>query len=266
MNPALLVADVGNTRIKFAFLTKGHVQDSLSVLPAWLRSCIAPQAEPFEWHPLRELREQLDVDVTTCLMAGSQRETLEHLEATWPTDFPAPRIIRSATELPIELAVDHPDKVGVDRVLNAVAVNFLRSDQAPAIIVDCGTAITIDAVSPAGQFLGGAILPGFELASHALHDYTSLLPMIPMQEIIGEFPPVIGRNTRNALRSGLIWGQVGAVNEIVLRMSASLQSESVLQPQYFLTGGAAPLLEPHLRQHFRTYPHLTLQGLGCLAE
>lgn len=266
MNPALLVADVGNTRVKFAFLTPGRVQDSLSPLPAWLRSHITPQAEVYDWEPLRDLRQQLDVELTGCLLAGSHQEGLDQLEETWPEDFPAPRVIRSAVELPIELAVDHPDKVGVDRVLNAVAVNYLRGEEAPAILVDCGTAITIDAVSADGQFLGGAILPGYELSTHALHDYTSLLPFIPMQEIIGENPPVIGRNTRQALRSGLIWGQVGAVNEIVSRMTSSLQAESELQPQYFLTGGAAPLLELHLRQHFRSYRQLTLQGLGSLAE
>ena len=101
-----------------------------------------------------------------------------------------------------------------------------------------------------------------------------------MEQIIGDSPAVIGGNTHDALRSGLIWGQLGAVHEIVTRMlqplcgktarensddGGKIQNDGTM-PIYFLTGGAAPLLQPHLQQPFQTYPQLTLQGLGLITD
>ena len=263
MEALLLVADIGNTRMKWALFVPTAPEAGL---PQCRGTLVIPPGQPWDWQLLFDQQALLGGKIEQVWLSGSQQERLETLINDWPTELPTPQVLRSALQLPIPLGVDYPDKVGVDRVLNAVAVNRLRTGQAPAVIVDAGTAITIDAVSETGRFLGGAILPGYELEAHALHDYTSLLPFIPMEEIIGEIPVVIGKNTHAALRSGLIWGQVGAVNEIVSRMNSSLQAEGNVPPQYFLTGGAAPLLEPHLREQFRLLPQLTLQGLACLVE
>jgi len=264
MQSVALVADVGNSRLKLAILDSGR-RDSGS-LPRWLESFLHRGQAPCDWQALRQRCDESNWEIRNCLISGSAWERMEQLVAEWPDDFPTPRVIQSARELPITLSVDEPDKVGVDRVLNAVAVNHLRQVDQPGIIVDAGTAITIDAVAGDGRFLGGAILPGYELEAHALHDYTSRLPFIPMEQIIGDTPAVIGRNTHDALRSGLIWGQLGAVHEIVSRMTAEISGAGTAAPAYFLTGGAAPLLEPHLQLPFQAYPQLTLQGLGLLAE
>lgn len=259
----LLVADIGNTRIKLALLNKSaRLQGDLAEC---VRTWTIPQGETVDWALIRREIDSRGAALHQALVAGSQKERIEQWEREWPENLGELRVIRAATELPIALEVDYPEKVGVDRVLNAVAVNCLRKTGNSAVIVDAGTAITIDAVSSAGAFLGGAILPGYELEAHALHRYTSLLPLIPMEKIIGQTPDVIGKNTQAALRSGLIWGQVGAVNEIVQRMSSFLSPEG--EPtMLFLSGGAAPLLEPYLAQKFQNDPLLTLRGLGCLAD
>ena len=89
-----------------------------------------------------------------------------------------------------------------------------------------------------------------------------------MEEILetnsGDDPPVIGKHTREAVCSGLIWGQVGAVNEIVSRMERQLRDTTETEGEFYLTGGAAELLQPHLQHPFEIYPQLTVQGLGLL--
>jgi type III pantothenate kinase len=150
-------------------------------------------------------------------------------------------------------------RVGVDRLLNAVAANVIRPAARPAVIVDTGTATTVDLVNTDGAFEGGAILPGFELCARALHDYTALLPLLSIEELAGEPREPLGRNTRAALRSGLFWGQLGAVKELIERLTP-VRTE----PLVLLTGGGAVLLASHFPEA-RWEPHLSLQGLVVMA-
>lgn len=255
MTETILAADVGNTRAKFALLKR----TSDSTLPAPMRTVVWSYESAFSPTLLQ------DLTFDRFVIAGSHYGHIDEIVQAWPAELPQPRVIRSARELPIELQVDAPDLVGVDRVLNALAA---RCEQpgVPAIVIDSGTATTIDVVSDAGVFLGGAILPGYELSAHALHDYTNKLPLIPLKDILGDTPEVIGKNTYAALRSGLIWGHVGAVNEIVQRITNELQHDSAKEPAIYLTGGAAPLLKDHLGKTLRERPQLTLQGLAHIAN
>jgi type III pantothenate kinase len=152
-------------------------------------------------------------------------------------------------------------KVGIDRLLNAVAANILRPEGRPAILVDTGTATTVDYITAQGAFAGGAILPGFELSARALHDYTALLPLVSIDELATGLHEPVGTNTRQALRSGLFWGQLGAVRELIGR----LHDRSAAPPFLLLTGGGASLLAAHLPEA-RLEPHLALQGLKHVAD
>ena len=84
----------------------------------------------------------------------------------------------AAGDLPLEVRLERPDMVGIDRLVDAVAVNRLRDAGRPAVIVDVGTAITVDLVSADGAFLGGAILPGIQMSARAMHEFTDLLPLV----------------------------------------------------------------------------------------
>ena len=97
--------------------------------------------------------------------------------------------------LPIELRVDFPERVGLDRVLNGVAACVLLKPGQAGIVVDSGTTVTVNAVADGG-FLGGAILPGFELSAKALHEYTALLPLMEHHRLYDSVPSTIGRNTQ----------------------------------------------------------------------
>jgi type III pantothenate kinase len=151
----------------------------------------------------------------------------------------------------------------MDRLASAVAVNRLRDPARPAIVIDLGSAITVDLVSAAGEFLGGAILPGIGMSARAMHQFTDLLPLSAMTELTDP-PPALGTSTAAAMRSGVYWGAVGAMRELVARLS---QGRDV--PQVFLTGGAAPsvaeLISNADGQPAVYVEHLTLAGIAIAA-
>ncbi|WP_197527547.1 type III pantothenate kinase [Posidoniimonas polymericola] len=167
-------------------------------------------------------------------------------------------------QLPIATRVDQPERVGIDRLLAGVAANRLRRPESPAIVVDLGTALTIDLIAADGAFEGGAILPGLRMASRALHDQTDALPDIAMQQL-EDSPDAVGRNTVDALRAGLFWGAVGAIREVVARQRDRL----TVPPQLYLTGGAAPSVARLLGGPdctVRYLPHLVLSGVAIASE
>ena len=110
----------------------------------------------------------------------------------------------------IAVGLEHPERVGLDRLAAAAAVNRLRSPDRGAIIVDTGSAVTVDLLSADGVFRGGAILPGIDMSARALHEFTDLLPLVSLNELSVP-PPALGVSTVTAIRGGLFWGQVGAV-------------------------------------------------------
>jgi type III pantothenate kinase len=160
-------------------------------------------------------------------------------------------------DLPLIVDVEAPDRVGMDRLAASVAANRLRDSGRPAVVVDAGTAITVNLVAADGVFRGGAILPGFKLTAKALSEGTDLLPLVA-PEPVSEPPLPVGRSTQAAIRSGLFWGSVGAVRELVNRISAELG----VAPQVFVTGGDARRLTEYLGQDARFVPDLVLLGIA----
>ena len=124
----------------------------------------------------------------------------------------------AAGDVPLEVAVQRPDMVGIDRLLDALAANHLRSAGRAAVVVDVGSAITVDLISPQGAFLGGAILPGIAMSARAMHAFTDLLPWIGMSDLASP-PPPVGTATEPAMQSGLFWGAVGAIRQLVAQMA-----------------------------------------------
>jgi type III pantothenate kinase len=197
------------------------------------------------------------------VITGSNSAQIERVVSEWPSEWPAPRVVTDRRELPLQIDVDAPERVGMDRLLNAVAANRIRRPQQPVIVIDVGTATTVDAVSAAGVFLGGAILAGPELTARALHEYTAVLPHVSLEELAGSEPPVIGRNTQQAIASGLYWGHWQSVWSYCVRMMEPLGVAQA--PQTILTGGAADLFVNRLSPAHAYLPHLTLQGLAVTA-
>jgi type III pantothenate kinase len=167
----------------------------------------------------------------------------------------ATTLLENAAQLPLRVRMERPEAVGIDRLLDAVAANQRRPTGQPALVADCGSAITIDLLSANGDFLGGAIAPGLGMSARGLHQFTHALPLVSVTAV----PPALGTSTTDALRSGLFWGSIGAVQELVHRLAKTLDRKPIV----YLTGGDAELLAPHLSIEFSMewLPELTLHGI-----
>lgn len=260
MSHTILAIDAGNTRVKLGVCRFDGVTSSR--LPE-CDSAVAvarEQSTPWDW-----IREQLTSDAAAqAIVTGSHPPTIERLIKDWPTDLPPLRVLTDRSRLPIKLDVEFPERVGIDRLLTAIAGNVLRHVHRPAIVVDTGTAVTVNALSSEGTFLGGAILPGVELAARALHQYTALLPELQLDELLARVPDAVGRHTEAAISSGLYWGHRGAVLELIDQMSRSL-SDDGQTATVMLTGGASRLWTQVMPSGWRHEPDLTLQGMAYAA-
>ncbi len=244
-----VVVDVGNTRIKWGRCVDEGVVEGASVSPDnpqdWLRQINDWQLQqPMSWavcgvHPARRDRfvEWLDKRGDHILLIDDYRQ------------------------LPLKILVDHPDRVGIDRLLNAVAakIGSLRFDA--IIIVDAGSAVTVDLLDGTGAFCGGAIFPGFRLMAQALHDHTALLPVVEIRE---PNPPLPAKYTEAAIRAGVFWAVAGGIKALVRQLTA--RSKIHRQPELYITGGDAELLLPVLETEFQHIPQLTLEGIRLTAE
>ena len=151
-----------------------------------------------------------------------------------------------------------PAAVGADRIVNAVAVGSHYGF--PAIIVDIGTATTVEAVDGEGCYLGGAILTGLYVALDALISHTAKLPSVDLE---AEPPRVIATNTPDSIRSGFIYGYAGAIDALVRRSREELREKGV---RVVATGGDARVIARHCQEIEEFDPDLTLKGLYALYE
>lgn len=260
----LIAADVGNARIKLGLFAGGCAENlpeperTLSLLGN------APQWEQIErWLETAEPPRACKHAPYTWWIASVNRPAATRLIDWLGQHRPEDRItLLAAGDLPLEVRVPRPDMVGIDRLVDAVAVNRLRQVDRPAVIVDVGTAITVDLVSADGAFLGGAILPGIEMAARALHHFTDLLPLVNLSDLDAP-PPALGTATQSAMRSGLFWGTVGAIRQLIEQLSQTADGQS--RPEVFLTGGAGAAVAGLLGPDVHYVPNLTLSGIAVAA-
>lgn len=158
------------------------------------------------------------------------------------------------TGMPIN--IDNPREVGADRVVNAVAA--VHRYGAPVVAVDFGTSTNMDAVDASGAYVGGAIAPGLEVSLNALIGATAALRRVDL------VPPgaAIGKNTVEAIQSGLLFGHAGLVDGLVDRLVAELEGEV----RVVATGGLASTIVPHCRTVEVVDADLTLDGLRIVYE
>jgi type III pantothenate kinase len=169
----------------------------------------------------------------------------------------SPLFVAPGIKTGMPVLVDNPLEVGADRIVNGVAAydRFRRA----VIVIDFGTATTFDAVSEKGEYLGGAIAPGVGISAQALFEATAKLPRIDLRRP----DRAIGRSTVASMQSGIFYGYLGLVREILERV----RSEMGGSPAVIATGGARPLLEPDLAGWVDEIdPNLTLTGLRILYE
>jgi type III pantothenate kinase len=236
-----IVVDVGNTRIKWGLCSSTQVW-SVAPLPnddekAWHK----------QWQEWKIQREQ------PWIVSGVDPTRRDALVAWLKGRCDTVHVLQSAKQLPIQIEVEQPEKVGIDRLLDAVAANTRRQDNVAAILVDAGSAVTVDYVDAKGIFRGGAIYPGFRLMAKALHDYTAQLLLVEIDEEAA--PP--GTSTVHAIQAGVLHAVVGGIEQLILMY----QHRYPTAFEIFLTGGDAPALAGKLRHPVHLWPEMTLEGI-----
>jgi type III pantothenate kinase len=265
----ILAVDCGNSAVKVAIVDGPRV-----VRSARLEDAPGRASE----EALRALLDDLigsgDEPPTAMLVVSVVDRWTARLERI-ASALGLPLTVMAGSAIPVRTALVRADQTGVDRLLAAWAAWSIYG--APVIVVDLGTATTVDAVDADGFFLGGAILPGPTVAADAIAAHAPRLPRIELAVP----DSAIGQDTEAALRSGIVIGQIGAVRELVTRMrpdlEASVRSGQSWGLRVVVTGGHAEaawarrgLVEsagpglPAIADHVD--PQLLLKGLGLLAE
>jgi type III pantothenate kinase len=165
--------------------------------------------------------------------------------------------VTNETDTGIVVATDTPSEVGADRIVNAAAAYELYPGA--CIIIDMGTATTLDVVSRDGELLGVVIAPGLELAAEALTGRAAQLSRVALEKP----PHVLGRNTQHAMQSGLIYGYASLIEGLVQRLREELALKEV---SIIATGGLINLITPHVDVIQYVEPWLTLTGLQLISK
>lgn len=158
------------------------------------------------------------------------------------------------TDTGLTIRYDNPREVGADRIVNSVAA--FHKYGGPLVVVDLGTAITFDAVSAKGEYLGGLICPGIGMSVQGLFTRTARLPLVDFLEP----EKLIGSNTVTSMQSGLYWGVIGTIDGILERLIAELGPGT----RSLATGGQAELIVEASRLLLHVDPDLTLEGLQLI--
>lgn len=151
----------------------------------------------------------------------------------------------------IDIKIDKPEEVGADRLVNAMAAR--EEFGSPAIIVDFGTATTFDVVDPQGHYAGGMIAPGINLSLKALGEAAAQLPTLKIEKP----NTTIGKNTVDAMQSGIYWGYIGLIEGNIHRIQKQIRADCTI----IATGGLAPLFAEGTDVLTNTEADLTLKGL-----
>jgi type III pantothenate kinase len=246
----LLAIDVGNTN------TVVGVFDGERLADSW-RVRTNPQATSDELVLLyRGLLGDYPVDgVAVCSTVPAALREIRRMVARTFHDVPTV-VVEPGTRTGVPILIDNPKEAGADRIMNTLAAYHLYGG--PSIVVDFGTSTNLDVVSARGEFLGGALAPGIEIALDALASRAAQLRKVEL------VPPrsVIGKGTVEALQSGMIYGVAGQVDGLVRRIRAEIGSEATA----IATGGLASLVLKESETLQVHEPHLTLIGLRLVFD
>ncbi len=248
MNPSLLAVDVGNSAIKWGLFYQGELLDC----------CRLDSLDVNTWE--KNWLPNFTSSVKSILLCGVVPDRLQkHYEWLMHKAIASKLRIITYLDLPIPINVDNPALIGIDRLVATYAALKLMQNNSPALVVDAGSAVTVDIGTMTEGFLGGAIMPGLRLMSLALHQNTAKLPEVSISSLGGE---VAGRNTRDAISLGIASAFFGGVNCLIQKLLKQMGTHTEL----FFTGGDGLLLAQHCKYPDRFFPNLVLTGLSLLEK
>jgi type III pantothenate kinase len=247
-----LALDIGNTNV-----TLGVFQDD-KLRHTW-RIATEPEKLPDEYDvllrsllSLKGITTDMVQGIAICSVVPQLTPVFEDVaNKVFKTN---PLVVGAGTRTGVRVLCDNPREVGADRIVDTAAAHHLYGG--PIIIVDFGTATVFDAINGAGEYLGGAITPGIDMAANALYQKTAQLRRVELTAPSS----AIGRNTVTALQSGLIFGHVEMVEGMVNRFRKELGT----QTKVVATGGNAPLIAQHTKVFSHVNLALTLVGLKLI--
>ena len=248
----LLVIDVGNTNTVLGVFDASKLRDSFRVQTEKDRTGDEYGLQIKALFDFANLRMSDVHDVIVSSVVPPMAFPLEQMSKRFFGRKPL--FVGPGVKTGMPVLYDNPREVGADRVVNAIAA-YERFHQG-LIIVDFGTATTFDAVTPKGEYLGGAIAPGIGISMEALFQRASKLPRVAFERP----EKVVGRNTVASMQSGLVYGYVGMVDGICTRMAAELG----FPVKIVATGGLAPLIATVSERIDLVDDQLTLEGLRII--
>ena len=241
-----IAVDIGNSAIKLAVSTAGTVHEkSLPLIESdW-------QISASQWAISHSDDQQLTWHIAS-VHPQAAKTLIDHLG----TKFPAANVKRITwCDVPMEPNVDEPDRLGIDRLISAYAATL--QSEPPLVVVDAGSAITVDLVTPDGKFQGGAILPGLGMQFASLAKGTASLPLLDTMNKKPQYP---AKNTEDAIFSGVLTTAIAAIDLLISKYCnhADIASEDV---PVVLTGGDALFVSPHLRHNHERIDNLVCRGI-----
>ena len=247
MTMSLLAIDVGNTRLKWACYEGLELRSHATLLTA---DAITASTLSLEWQALQPTSAIVS-NVAGAEIAASIKQVLARKNID-------PRFILSAaSQCGVTNGYEQPMQLGTDRWAALIGAHRAEPDRCAKVVVMAGTALTVDALSADGKFLGGIIVPGLGVMRQALHLRTAQLPAE-----MGQFD-AFPTNTINAIASGAIDACVGAISRMLARLSAL--DNNAATPIVIASGGALALLAPHAPFPLTIHENLVLEGLLHIA-
>lgn len=251
---SLVAVDIGNSSIKLGWFPAGESRTELP--PARVLTFIEDELECPSWSAFCEMIDSQ----THWVIASVNQQACQRLTAAVVANCPAAKVtVLCNSMLPMDTKIEAVDSVGTDRLLAALAVRSLEPAACPAIVIDSGTAVTVDVVNGQGAFAGGVIMPGSALIARALNDGTAQLPQIVLDK--DNVPEPMGKNTQDAIAAGIYWGLVGSINELVKQQFLMLGQSTPV----FISGGDSWIAK-HLAFECKLVPHLCLLGIAAAVE
>lgn len=256
----LLLLDIGNTHTHLALHHEGRLTAQQDIPTPALD---APDS------PLRTLLTQVSGRQSHPSTAASL--TALAFCSVVPAATPKLLALAAAVGLPawqlthevplgVPITYPRPAEIGQDRLANAAGAHALAPGR-PAVIIDLGTAVTFDLVTPEGGYEGGIITPGPALVTRYLHERTAQLPLVT--DLTTPITSVIGKSTAEAIRIGAVVGFAGLIQALLDAVLAEFAARGLPPPEIFLSGGAAQVVHGRLRQPARIVPDLALTGLAA---
>lgn len=239
-----LLLNIGNTHTQVAVCER----TTLDVLRRVETAALTKAGTVAAW-----LREYACTGCVAACVVPRVRELLRD----WPADATPVRFLDATMIATLDFSAVDPATIGADRLANAVAAVALGG--LPALVLDCGSAVTLETVDRQRRFRGGAIMPGRLMARRALHRDTGLLPAVDMHD---ELPPALGTSTPAAIRAGVDLGAIGAVERILAEARRELDAPDC---PVLAVGGDAAFFARHIPSLTAGPGDFTLRGLAAVA-